>query len=288
MRAFAADLRSRRYDVVLDTQGLMHSGSMARLAVGRSHGYDALSIREPLAAFSYDVRHRVSRNLGAIERNRRLTALALQYSFAAEVDYGLMATWRRVQRPAPYAVLVHATSRPEKTWPIASWLRVGNALSLRGLNLVLPAGSAAERERAALMADALGGAVAPPTLPFERTLGLILDASLVIGVDTGLLHLAGALDVPTVAVFTSSNPTLTGPLGRGPIVIVGRKDGPPAVEDVLAAVDVVMSRAALSSGVVARREGVDDGRKDFVYADVARPAVSHVGAMAPPALGAGY
>ena len=66
-------LRARRYDEIVDSQGLLRSAVIARLAHGRRHGYDAASIREPLAAMFYDLRHRVSRNLHAVERNRLLT-----------------------------------------------------------------------------------------------------------------------------------------------------------------------------------------------------------------------
>ena len=167
MRAFVARLRSRRFDAIIDTQGLVHSAMMARLAIGRRHGYGAASIREPLASVLYDIRHGVSRSLTAIERNRRLTAFALGYSFAEKVEYGLPTTFGRTDRAAPYAVFVCATSRPEKTWLLPSWLQVGKAIGIRGLDLVLTAGSAAEYEQATQMADALAGATALAMQPFE-------------------------------------------------------------------------------------------------------------------------
>jgi heptosyltransferase-1 len=282
MRTFSARLRRRRYDAVIDAQGLIHSGSMARLALGERHGFDSHSIREPLAASLYDVRHAVSRRLPAIERNRRLAAHALGYEFDNTVDYALGASWRYASGPAPYAVFVHATSRPDKTWPVASWVAVGNALGLRGLRVVLPAGSGAERARATQMAGALSGAVAPPTLPLRQTLDVILNASLVIGVDTGLLHLAAALAVPTVAIFTASDPSLTGPTGDGVTAVVGGRYTPPTVDEVLRAADAVLSRAALSSG----GEDGDDRIEDFAGVDVARPAVPDVGAGGASALSA--
>src|SRR5262249_37895629 len=78
--AFARALRRHRYDAIVDTQGLLVKSSLvARIARGRRHGYDADSIRERAASALYDVRHRVSRELHAIARNRALTALALGY-----------------------------------------------------------------------------------------------------------------------------------------------------------------------------------------------------------------
>ena len=51
-------IRAREYDRVIDTQGLFRSAVIARFARGKLHGYDAGSIREPAAAWIYDVRHR--------------------------------------------------------------------------------------------------------------------------------------------------------------------------------------------------------------------------------------
>src|SRR6516162_4531813 len=82
-------VRARGYDDIIDTQGLVRSALMARLARGRRHGYDANSIRERAASWFYDVRHRVARDLHAIARNRMLTGLALGYAPGGAVDFGL-------------------------------------------------------------------------------------------------------------------------------------------------------------------------------------------------------
>jgi heptosyltransferase-1 len=66
---------------------------------------------------------------------------------------------------------------------------------------------------------------------------LVAGATFVVGVDTGLAHLAAALGVPLTTIFTGSEPGLTGPIGAGRIEIVGGKGATPSVADVLAAVD---------------------------------------------------
>ena len=53
----------------------------------------------------------------------------------------------------------------------------------------------------------------------------------------GLLHLAAAFGVPLVAIFVGSEPSLTGPLGQGPIAVVGGKRKLPSVEDVTVALE---------------------------------------------------
>jgi heptosyltransferase I len=106
-------IRARQYDDIVDTQGLLRSALLARAARGRRHGYDAASIREPLASVFYDVRHRVDRNLHAIERNRILSGLALGYVPKGAADFGLDRA-RFAGGASRYAVLLHATARTEK------------------------------------------------------------------------------------------------------------------------------------------------------------------------------
>jgi heptosyltransferase-1 len=228
-------LRVRRFDTVIDTQGLLRTAIMARVATGVRHGYDMRSIREPLGALFYDVRHSVGRGLHAVERNRRLTARALGYEVSGRPDFGLDRA-AFAQPASRYAVLLHATARVEKQWPEANWVALGQSLAAQGLGLVLPWGTAEERARSERLAQALPGAQVPDRAPLDVVAGLIAGAELVAGVDTGLLHLAAALSVPLVAIFTGSRPALTGPVGAGPIAIVGTQGATPAVEEVREAV----------------------------------------------------
>jgi heptosyltransferase-1 len=234
--SFRRDLRARRYDAVIDTQGLVRSALIARLARGRRHGYDADSIRERAAAWLYDVRHRVARDLHAIARNRLLTGRALGYAPDGGIDFGLARD--RLAAPGDtYGILLHATARPEKEWPEASWIALARMLAARGPALVLPWGTAAERVRSGRIAAAVANARVPERQPLDRMARLIAGAAFVVGVDTGLVHLAAALGVPLVAIFAGSAPGLTGPRGRGPIAVVGNRHDPPSVADVVAVVE---------------------------------------------------
>ena len=240
MRAFAHRVRARSYDAVIDTQGLFFKSALiARFARGTRHGYDRNSIKEPLASIFYNVRHAVSRDLHAIERNRRLTALSLGYSPGGALDYDLDRARLKTPSEKPYAVFVHASAQPAKRWPEERWIETGRALHGRGLEIVLPWGSDDERTAAERIAASLPGARVPDKAPLDAMARLIAGASLVVGVDTGLLHLAAALGVPLVAIFVASEPGLTGPMGRGPIEIVGAKDEPPFVAQVTAAIEKV-------------------------------------------------
>jgi heptosyltransferase-1 len=235
--AFRHLLRLRLYDAVIDTQGLLRTAVISQVARGRRHGYDAASIREPLAARFYDVGHRVSRELHAIERNRILTGLALGYAPDGAVDFGLDRAKLAFAGAAPFAVLLHATARDSKQWPQEQWIALGRGLAARGLALELPWGTEPERQRSERIAAGIPGARVPDRRPLDELVRRVAAAQFVIGVDTGLLHLAAAVGVPLVGIFVGSEPGLTGPQGQGPIAIVGGKGAMPAPDEVLAALD---------------------------------------------------
>jgi heptosyltransferase-1 len=230
-------IRARSYDEIVDSQGLLRSAITARIAHGRRHGYDSSSIREPLASAFYDVRHSVSRDLHAIERNRILTGRALGYAPQGAPDYGLDRASLAPTKSGRYAVLLHATARPQKQWPEVNWIALGKAIGRNGLDLILPWGNEAERARADRIAAKLPAARAGDRRPLDEMARLIAGASFVVGVDTGLLHVAAALGVPLVAIFTGSRPGLTGPVGAGPMTVLGAPGSAPAVADVARAIE---------------------------------------------------
>ena len=244
MRAFCRDLRASRFDIVVDTQGLLRSAVMAKLAHGVRHGYDAASVRERAAAAFYDVQHPIDRSLHAIARNRMLTARALGYAVEGPPEFGLDTLRAPAAAPRPSAVLLHATARAEKQWMPERWRALADALSRRGFDLVLPSGTDAERACSGAIAAGLTNVRLLDRQPLDTVARAIADAAVVVGVDTGLLHLAAAVQVPLVAIFVgASDPRLTGPMGAGPIEILGADRAVPTVADVLVAVDAVLLRS---------------------------------------------
>ena len=242
LREIAASLRAIRahsYDEIVDNQGLLRSGVIARIARGRRHGYDRHSIREPLASMFYDRRYAIGRDLHAVERNRRLSAAALGYAPHGAPDYGFDRA--RFRTPGPrYAVLLHATARANKEWPRENWIALGHSLSADGIELVLPWGTEDERVRSEAIAAALPNARVPARAPLDKVAHLIAGAEFVVGVDTGLLHLAAAFGVPLVAIFAGSQPVLTKPVGSGPIAVLGAQGAPPSVAEVQEALAKIM------------------------------------------------
>ncbi len=237
---FKRTLQTEKYDFVLDTQGLFKSVMLTKLAHGPSYGQDAESAREPLATHLYNHRFRVVRGRHAVLRNRDLASQALGYVLpTTSPEYGVFAPREELPEGlnGPYVVCLHGTSRPLKQWPNAYWMTFVRELTQRGLTPVLPWGNDSEQKRAQTFAAAAPGAVVLPRLPLRRLAVVLARAQAVIGMDTGLVHLAVALNCPTVALFTDTSPALTGVYPANPqrALNLGDKGVVPTPAEVLAA-----------------------------------------------------
>ena len=248
MREFYAALRRESYDVVIDTQGLLKSALLTRLARGRRAGYAVASAREPVAALFYNATFTVANDQHAVQRNRKLAAAALGYvlSDVSAPDYGLAISAMPTVSTVPATpiacntvLLLTATSRADKLWSEAHWQALGCAFAARGLTCLLPSGNRVESGRAIRLAQVIPDAVALPPLSLRELASYCAAAQLVVGVDTGLVHLAAAVGRPTLALFCASNPALTGVLtGEGcanPAINLGMQGAPPSAADVWAA-----------------------------------------------------
>lgn len=216
-RAMKTAIAASGADLAIDAQGLIKSALLTRYTAAPVHGLDRASVREPLAARFYDVPHPVARGRHAVERVRELFARALGYAVpGTPCDYGLDRA--RVLAGAtppgtPTLVCLHGTTWPTKHWPEAYWRELAERATAAGWRLRLPWGSEAERARAERIAAGLAGAEVLPRLPLAGIASVLAGASACIAVDTGLGHLAAALDVPTVSLFGPTNPGLTGAWG---------------------------------------------------------------------------
>ena len=99
MGAFRTTLKEQSYDLVIDTQGLVKSALITRMARGKRCGYAATAAREPLAARFYDATFEVAKDLHAVLRNRQLAALAAGYEATTAPDYGIAVTCSRSEIP---------------------------------------------------------------------------------------------------------------------------------------------------------------------------------------------
>ncbi|WP_315924310.1 lipopolysaccharide heptosyltransferase I [Mesorhizobium sp. SP-1A] len=220
-------LRAANYDLVIDAQGLLKSALVAKLAGAPVSGFDAKSIREPAASRLYDQRYAVPRDLHAIERTRRLFGLALGYEPDLPVlESGIVAPAGGPALPeGNIAFLLHGTSRDDKKWPAADWAETARLLAGKGLVPVTTWSNEKEKAVAEAIAQAVPQTMVLPKSPLAEIAGLVGRATLVIGADTGLTHLASAYGLPTVAVFLTTEPGLTGPRGPFSSTLVAEKGG---------------------------------------------------------------
>lgn len=213
IRRFTNTLRTEKYDYVLDSQGLLKSAVLTRLARGERYGYDRNSIREPVASFFYQQRLPIGREQHAILRNRLLTACTLGYSIEnLPLDHGIADTAfpaPPVALPENYIVALHGTSRPDKEWPESHWQDLIRALARANLHTLLPWGNEREQQRAQRLAEHPHAHLLPRCRLGELA-AILKTARGVIGMDTGLMHIAAALNQRGIALYPATSPALTG------------------------------------------------------------------------------
>ncbi len=222
-RARAA-LRAGGYDAVIDAQGLVKSAFICRQLVAPRFGMDRNSAREGLAALAYDHRIPVPRDMHAVERTRLLVSRSLDYALpGTRGDYGLPFESSDVITAAgplpPGLLFFHGTARDEKLWPEDHWVALAELAGVAGYQQWLPWGSEVERQRALRIAARCSSARVLPRQSLTELAGMLRQVSAAVAVDTGLGHLAAALDVPTVSLYGPTSTRLVGAYGRNQVHI---------------------------------------------------------------------
>ena len=214
-KAFKQRVRERKYDLVIDAQGLVKSAWLTRYVKAPVAGLDRYSAREGWASRFYDRRLSVATGQHAVERVRQLFAMALAYDLPEGIgDYGLDLERLQLPPAAPYVVFLHGTTWATKHWPEAYWRELAERMGRRKLEVRLPWGNPAEKARAERIAQGLNNCQVLPKLNLAGVARVLAAAKACVAVDTGLGHLAAALDVPTLSLFGPTNPGLTGAYGR--------------------------------------------------------------------------
>jgi heptosyltransferase-1 len=218
-RTFRDELRSESYDAVIDLQGLTKSALVARVA-RLAPGGKRFALANQTEGSSYeaptrwvaDVAVRIEPHVHAITRSRELCAKALGYLPPKWMRFGLNSS-DRADDDTRCVAFVHGTSRDDKCWPETHWVELGHRLIAEGHMIGLPHGNEAERERAERIAQALGsGAQGWPRLDLGQLTDRLAACAGVIGVDSGLSHIAVALDLPHVQIYNFDTAWRTGPL----------------------------------------------------------------------------
>ena len=249
--ASIGELRAEKYDVILDIHGVYKSAIIAFIARGRRRfGYLNKDLGERGAAFAYNARFGPRPDTDAWRGMRVSVADALGYTFDDTPDYNIqLPPVERnldIPRGSPIAMLFHATSADVKKWPKDHWGETGRWLTARGYAIALPWGTEREREEAQAIAAVVPGAIVLPKLSVVECAHWIQASELVVGTDTGLVHLAHALQRRTVMLFAATSREHFGVNDPGRTVSIGEEGAPPNVAQVLAAIESVTGGSSRS------------------------------------------
>ncbi len=237
--AFKAELQAHAYDAVIDLQGLTKSALLAWLAqtkvgglrYGMANQTEGSSYEAPTRWLA-DVAIRLEPHVHAVARSRIFCAEALGYSVEGEPRFGLQAGGMAVAQPQarpghkllanpgaaanpfaprkPVVALVHGTSRQDKEWPLASWIALGQRLNHSGFCVALAHGSEAEKAVSERIAAELADAWVWPGMALDALTDTMAQCAGVIGVDSGLSHIAVALGLPHVQIYNFDTAWRTG------------------------------------------------------------------------------
>jgi len=218
---FKKNLKSTDYDLIIDAQGLLKSGLICSMAQGKKVvGLDKESIREKAANRFYDESYPVSRQQHAVERTRILFAQALGYGLDGQsLDYGisLQQSEQKENNSGKSLYFLHGTTWQSKLWPEQYWIELANKAVSEGYQIKLLWGNEEEQQRANHIAALVPNVTVMSRLSLTEIAGQLLQADIIVAVDTGLAHLAAALDRPTVALYGASDPAKTGTYGKNQI-----------------------------------------------------------------------
>jgi len=215
-------LKQIGFDAVLDLQGLLKSALLARAIDRRVFGIDQQYMREKASAwlvqpvpFHPDDKH-------VVQQYRRVaaapfvadatqtppTSLPYHAPQIALANTGLVCDEQLLSRlkltNQTYVILHSAGGWETKQLPESSWCSIASALADSGKIPVFSWGNAAEKAQAQRLADQSAGTALPERLNMSALCTLLLGARAVVGADTGLLHLAAALNVPTITFWGPS------------------------------------------------------------------------------------
>jgi len=222
LAAFHSALRRKRFDLLVDLQGLLRSGLIAR-ASGAARRVGLSTAREGAAWFYTDMLPVEDvRTIHAVDRYW-LVAQALgvgdlpkQFIFPTLGDERHWALAKLADWPRPWLAISLGTRWETKRWPAEHFTALARrALSIVGGTIVL-VGGRDEQQWSSMLSAQLTGAVCDltgqTTLP--QLVAVLRETDAMIANDSGPLHVAVALGKPVVAPYTCTSQIQTGPYGQ--------------------------------------------------------------------------
>jgi heptosyltransferase-1 len=217
---FVNQLRNTNYDLVVDAQGLYKSAILTILARGISAGFDYYSARESWVSYSYHHKINVPIQLHAITRLRYLFAQAFNYQMPTDApNFGLMTIYPTITKP--YLIFIPATTWFSKHYPLTHWVELINLANNTGYTVFIAWYTEIERNQAMEMITQAQAGELLINQGIKVMASWLSGATGVISVDTGLAHLAVALNTPTVILYGPTSKELTGAIGSQHINLQG-------------------------------------------------------------------
>jgi len=219
---FVRELRERKFDLVLDLQGLFRSGFLT-WASGASKRMGFAATRECAGIFYTDRVVLPDKDMHAVDRNYLFGKLLGFDDVPIAFDLPIQPQARDVvarkladggvKTNEPYALIAPGTRWETKRWPTEFFAQVADAIqSEHGLAVVL-VGAPDEVDVAKrvqqLAVEPVVNLAGQTSLP--EMIAMVADAAIVVMNDTGPMHLAMALNKPLVAIYGPTNPSWTGP-----------------------------------------------------------------------------
>jgi lipopolysaccharide heptosyltransferase I len=224
LAATVTEIRGNHYQLAVDFQGAVRSALLARLS-GAPVIYGMAQPRENVASMWYTRQilaqgtHIVEQNLSLAEGivGHRVPIPQIQFPCdpAAEGEVERRLLSRRI---GDFAILNPGAGWGAKQWPTERYGYVAKKLAEEGLKPLVNAGPGEEVLALAVEA-ASGGAAQAITCSLTELIALTRRARLLIGGDTGPMHLAAALGVPVIGIFGPTDPARNGPFGTSSVVL---------------------------------------------------------------------
>ena len=199
----------RGFTTAIDFQGLIKSALIARASGARDRfGFDRDVIREKPAAWFVNRHAKIDRSKHVVEWNVELArTFAPAIARVPRVDFAAFANDAsgELARFGNRIVLLPGAGKPGKQWPVERFAELAKRIGSEALVVWGPGEQS--------LARAIGAEVAPAT-NFRELAFVLRHAKLVIGADTGPLHLAAALGTPLIGLYGPTDPARNGPYGQ--------------------------------------------------------------------------